>query len=335
MKKIKNNFIAMFLFGMCGVLFSAEVLADPICLLDATGDKGVEMDDCVKTDAPYTNNSVTVGSGTSGVRINQVQAVTPIDKHEKCRFLGNTSSKGHFVPYNTLEEWNAFIDYANDYSSVLSAVPCALPFSGINISTGLYIGGSSTTSKSGDTGYPPRYAVSLPYAKEGETRTASHTFSFSCTERYVTGYTCSTRSQSWNEAFTFTATAQNSDALRPGPSWLGTSTRVSGTRPAACSRACNPPSRPTSSSSSSSGSSSSSSGSVNCSYGFTNGQQKTASCPCGANNARTPTKWGLTVWSMRNFDSHHDGCSGNVTARCFNGTLSLVSASCRSSNYGR
>lgn len=178
------------------------------------------------------------------------------------------------------------------------------------------------------------------------------------------GSVCAEKWHSWEETFSFLATALDSD--EKNPSWKGQSTRLSNvTRPAACDIRCTfdkhdcrcPPPPGTGgpgtggpgtggsgtggSGTGNSGSGNSNSGNNNggkpCAYGLADGQTSTQSCPCpyGSQSCPGPTMWGFTVYSCSGrFDSHTEGCTGTATVKCENGTLRLVSSNCQAIHTG-
>lgn len=170
-----------------------------------------------------------------GLRLNNgTVATTPVDVHGTCRYLDNAGNDSFFVPFKKAEEWEAFLAYPPNNVTYRK---CTRPFSGIDISAGLYYGLPDG----------PTAAVDLPYWYPGVTwpnpnsacpQTFTHKFTFECSETY--GASCNkTRPHSWTHTYDFTATALDSDTN--DPSWIGQSRRVSAeAQPSACSKKCTP-----------------------------------------------------------------------------------------------
>jgi len=239
------------LFSLLAVLlvspFAYAAATDTICLLDGVGTRTSDMVKCPTETSPG-NGTTYVGVDESGVRLNpSVTAKTPIDVHSLCRYLDYSGATGesYFVPFKTSTEWLAFL---NNMPPGLSATTCATPFSGENVSKKLFIGPSATARydlgdkaviiQTGEklTASNPRGSVSLPYARTGAKWPVSSAQSYTIRMTCTRPSSCAT--YTWDEVYSFRATAGNSD--NGDPSWTGTLTKVSGpaSRPAICSQSC-------------------------------------------------------------------------------------------------
>lgn len=197
-------------------------------------------------------NPVNAGVNMAGARVaKQSTAPNPLDKWHKCRFVDNSSPNDYFVPFRTSKEWLGFL--ANPPQGA-NLTHCACPFSGINETAGLQYGPTSAKPDKGDTP-SSTFPVSLPYARTGShIKLPDHTFKHTCYEHkwefvcsllaeddsrecLCSGWVCAVYPHTWEETFSFEATALDSDAFTP--SWVGVSKKVSGgTRPPICETQC-------------------------------------------------------------------------------------------------
>lgn len=242
--------------------------SDKICRFDSRGGGGGVSADC-PTQAG--KGKTAIGNDWWGARVNRSwMASTPFDVWSLCRYVDNVSAdKDIFVPFRNQAEWSSFI---SAYPSYVLLTTCARPFEGIDKGRGLYFGPTSKQEGKGDTGDDAYYKVNLPYERTGGSDTSldgpTHTFNHSCYHEYKKdhcwkwiqqtcsscdgfgnctdydctycgdwGSVCEKEWHPWNETFSFTGFAGNSD--NDNPSWTGSSGRSGGTaRPDICLKRC-------------------------------------------------------------------------------------------------
>lgn len=159
--------------GRAAVASDTSQTASSICLYDGAGDATGTIGNC-PTSGGTDNTNAAAGMGGAKISPNHT-AVTPIDKHWKCRYVNNASSAyAQFIPFKTPHEWDMFLQ---NKPSSFSINLCSRPDNSFSITNFVPDGDQA---KDGVTSYN----ISLPYARESTQLHYEHTFTNQC-KQYV------------------------------------------------------------------------------------------------------------------------------------------------------